>query len=297
MIRLAVVSQKGGPGKTTTAVNLGTGLAMAGNDVVIVDVEPQAQAGAAVGVRLDPVSDKHLSLGLKLQMAAQGLKTSVDDILLDRSEILAKWKNHGRLEVLAAEQETMVTAQHILHSQGKGRMGALDDLLESIDDQFDYAIIDTPPAVQALNAAALAAADYAVTLSWPKHQTLEGAVAMRATIGRMHADGGEGPKFLGTVLNMAHPVGDWTTEEIEVRDMLVDAGLSPFVTEIRENSRISRSYDSGVPSVAGFARHDCGKRYANLLKEVLVRMDAPESEWEIAPSASEVLDAMESASV
>ncbi|TGA99690.1 ParA family protein [Streptomyces sp. MZ04] len=297
MDRIAVVSQKGGPGKTTTAVNLGAGLSMAGHDVVIVDVEPQAQAGAAVGARIDPDTNKHLSLGLKLQTAAQGIRTSVADILIDRSEILAKWKDHGRLAVLAAEQETMVTAQHILHAQGKGRMGALSDLLESIDDQFDYAIIDTPPAVQALNATALAAADYAITLSWPKHQTLEGAVAMRATIGRMNADGGGGPKFLGTVLNMAHPVGDWTTEEIEVRDMLVDTGLLPFSAEIRENGRISRSYDSGVPSVVGFARHDCGKRYASLLQEVLHRMDTPEAEWEIAPTASEILEAMESASV
>ncbi|MGW1617288.1 ParA family protein [Streptomyces sp. NPDC002285] len=293
MQRIAIVSQKGGPGKTTTAVNLAAGLALGGADVLVVDVEPQAQAGAALGTRLDQ-STLNLSLGLKLQLAAQGMPATLEDIVIDRTEILAKWQNHGRLALLASEQRTMVNAQHILHAAGKERTHVLGELLDSLDEDFDYAILDTPPAVEALNAVSLAASDYALTLCLPKHATVEGAVAMRATIKHLPGQAtAPKPKYLGAVLNMSKPVSEWKEEEIEVRDLMVDAGLLPFVTDIRDDTRISRSYDSGVPSVVGFARHACGKRYAELLREVLFRMDAPESEWPIAPSASEVLEAKE----
>ncbi|OEV12588.1 ParA family protein [Streptomyces nanshensis] len=289
MDKIVVVSQKGGPGKTTTAVNLGAGLALTGERVLVVDVEPQAQAGIALGIRLDKAK-RHLSLGLKLQAAAQGVDVSLDDIVIDRTEILSKWRGHGRLAVVASEQFTMANAQHILHAEGKGAVGVLRDLLDDLDEQFDYAVIDTPPAVEALNAVALAASDYAVTLCLPKHATVEGAVAMRSTIKHVRERTGiADPKYLGAILNMSAPPSEWTSEEIEVRNLMVDVGLMPFVTDIRDDTRISRSYDSGVPSVIGFARHACGKRYAELLQEVLDRMDSDESEWAIAPTADQVL--------
>lgn len=297
MEKLVVVSQKGGPGKTTTTVNLAAGMALTGANVLIVDVEPQAQAGIAVGVRLDK-STRHLALGLKLQQAAQDVPTTLRDIIVDRTEILSKWKQHGKLAVVASEQSTMANAQHILHAAGRDKVRVLRDLLDDLEDEYDYALIDTPPAVEALNAVSLAASDYALTLCLPKHATVEGAIAMRSTIKHVRERTGvPDPKFLGAVLNMSSPPSEWTTEEIEVRNLMVDAKLQPFVTDIRDDMRISRSYDSGIPSVVGFARHACGKRYASLLQEVMDRMDSDESEWTVAPSADEVLDAREASGV
>lgn len=292
MEKIAVASQKGGPGKTTTTVNLAAGLALTGASVVVVDVEPQAQAGAALGVRLGK-SDISQSLGLKLQMAAQGVPASVRDILIDRSELLSKWSGAGRLALLASEQHTMVNAQHILHAAGKERVQALRELLLELEDEFDYAVFDTPPAVEALNGVALAASDYALTLCLPKHATVEGAVAMHSTIRHVkdRTGGKSDPKYLGAILNMSKPPSDWNQEEMEVRDLMLDTGLLPFVTDIREDARISRSYKSGVPAVLGFARHAPGKRYAKFLQEFVDRMDAPEDEWTVAPSVEEVLNA------
>lgn len=293
MEKFAVASQKGGPGKTTTTVNLAAGLALTGARVLVVDIEPQAQAGAALGVRLGK-ADLSNSLGYKLQAAAQGVPTSVKDILIDRSELLSKWKGAGQLFLLASEQGTMVTAQHILHAAGRDRVGALRELLEEVEDLFDYAVFDTPPAVEALNGVALAASDYALTLCLPKHATVEGAVAMRSTIRHVkdRTNGAANPKYLGAILNMSKPPTEWSQEEMEVRDLMLDTGLLPFVTDIREDTRISRSYSSGVPAVLGFARHACGKRYAAFLQEFLDRLDAPEDEWAIAPSVEEVLNGL-----
>jgi chromosome partitioning protein len=291
MEKIAVASQKGGPGKTTTSVNLAAGLALTGARVLVVDIEPQAQAGQALGVRLGK-PDLAKSLGLKLQAAAQDLPATLTDIIIDRSELLGKWESDGQLALIAAEQRTMVNAQHMLHTAGRERVTVLRELLEELDDMFDYAVFDTPPAVEALNGVALAASDYALTLCLPKHATVEGAVAMRSTIRHVkdRTSGRADPKYLGAVLNMAHPRSEWTQEEIEVRNLMVDTGLLPFVTDIREDARVSRSYAAGVPAVLGFARHAPGKRYAEFLQELLDRMDTPEEEWAIAPSADEVLN-------
>ncbi|WP_425824649.1 ParA family protein [Streptomyces fractus] len=296
MEKTAVVSQKGGPGKTTTSVNLAAGMALAGYRVVVLDIEPQAQAGAALGVRLAQ-NTINMSLGLKLQQAAQGVPTSLRDIIIDRSDLLSQRKSNGVLHLLASEQATMANAQHILHAAGVEKAHVLRGMLEELEDDYDFAVFDTPPAVQSLNGVALAAADYAITLCAPKGATIEGAVAMRSTVQHVktRTNGQADPKYLGALLNMAHPLSEWNNEEIDVRNQMVDTGLQPFVTEIREDGRISGSYQKGVPAVIGYARAACGKRYARFLEEVIARMDAPEAEWPIALSADEQLDEAEQA--
>ncbi|MEW2434260.1 ParA family protein [Streptomyces caniferus] len=302
MEKIAVASQKGGPGKTTTTVNLAAGLALAGYRVLVADIEPQAQAGIALGVRLTG-TDIAKSLALPLQHLAQGVPSTLRSIIIDRTELLRSRKSKGTLHLLASEQATMTNAQHILHAAGVEKAHVLRDLLAELEDEYDFAVFDTPPAVQSLNGVALAASDYALTLCNPKGATVEGAVTMRSTIRHVKdrtsgAPGGASdPKYLGAVLNMAHPMGEWSTEEIDVRNQMVDAGLQPFLTEIREDSRISGSYSKGMPAVIGYARTAPGKRYARFLQEVLDRMDTPEDEWEIAQSADEQLDAAEAAAV
>ncbi|WP_086809987.1 MULTISPECIES: ParA family protein [Streptomyces] len=295
MDKIAVASQKGGPGKTTTTVNLAAGLALAGYRVLVADIEPQAQAGVALGVRLKG-EDVAKSLGFKLQAAAQGVPTSLRDIIIDRSSLLEHRKSQGVLHLLASEQATMVNAQHILHAAGMERVHILRTLLDELDDEYDFAVFDTPPAVQSLNGVALAASDFALTLCMPKEATVEGAVTMRATIRHVkdRTRGLADPVYLGALLNMAHPMSEWKTEEIDVRNQMVDANLLPFVTDIREDGRISASYAKGMPAVLGFARALPGKRYAKFLQEVLDRMDSPEEDWVIAPSADDLLDAAES---
>jgi chromosome partitioning protein len=294
--KIAVASQKGGPGKTTTTVNLAAGLALAGYSVLVVDIEPQAQAGIALGVRLKG-TDVAKSVALPLQAAAQGVPTGLRNIIIDRTELLQHRKSKGTLHLLASEQATMSNAQHLLHAAGVEKVGVLRTLLEELEDDYDFAVFDTPPAVQSLNGVALAASDFALTLCNPKGATVEGAVTMRSTIRHVkdRTRGLADPRYLGAVLNMSHPIGEWTNEEIDVRNQMVDAHLLPFVTEIREDSRISGSYSKGVPAVLGYARTAPGKRYAKFLQEVLTRMDTPEEEWDISPSADEMLDAAEAA--
>jgi chromosome partitioning protein len=296
MEKIAVASQKGGPGKTTTAVNVAAGLALAGHDVLLLDIEPQAQASKACGVSLLSEQERAMSLAVPLLNAVQGLPASLKGSIIDRSELLTQRRSKGRLHLLASEQGTMATTQQIIQSADRSKIGVLRRLLAELEDEYDFAVFDTPPAVQALNMVALVAADYAVTLCNPREATIEGAVTMRATVRQAQGlSGMPEPRYLGAILNMANPIHKWTNEEIDVRNAMVDTGLLPFVTEIRTDGRISGSYGKGVPAAIGYARTDAGKRYAALIAEMFTRIDSfedsdtPEATWKIAASADDML--------
>lgn len=291
---LAIASQKGGVGKTATTVNLAAGLALMGSRVVVVDLDPQAQASKALGIRLEgPTIQK--SLGLALQGAVQSVPTDLHSYVIDRSEILTKWGAEGTLMLLASEDATMSNAQHLLHTAGPDKATLLRGLLAQLADDFDFAVIDTPPSVGALPAQALAASDYAIGLCSHEYQTLEGAVAMKATLRYVtqRTGGTADPLYLGAVLNKCNPMSKWKRQEIEVRNGMVEAGLLPLVSEIRADDRISGSYAAAAPAVIQFGNHEPGKRYAALLQELFVRMDTPEEEWEIALTADAQLDALD----
>ena len=291
---LAVASQKGGVGKTATTVNLAAGLALMNLRVLVVDLDPQAQASKALGIQLEGANIQK-SLALALQGAVQGVPTDLRGYVIDRSEILTKYEAEGTLMLLASEDATMTNAQHLLHTAGPDKATLLQTLLSQLSDDFDFAVIDTPPSVGALPAQALAASDYAIALCSHEYQTLEGAVTVKATLRyvQQRTMGASNPRYLGAVLNKCNPPSKWKRQEIDVRNGMVEAGLLPLVSEIRADDRISGSYASAAPAVIQFGNNEPGKRYAALLQELFDRMEAPEEEWEIAETGDAQLDALE----
>jgi chromosome partitioning protein len=294
---LTVASQKGGVGKTATTVNLAAGLALAGYRVLVVDLEPQAQAGRALGVNLLSSDLVEKSLGVPLQLALQGLRVNMHDYVVDRSDLLMRWGIEGRLGILASEDQTMTQAQTLLHAAPREKVLILRHLLAQLHDEYDWAVIDTPPNVSALPSAALAASDYAITLCNPLYQTIEGPIAMHSSLKFIHSstNGEADPRYLGALLNMSNRVDEWTREEVMLRNGMVQANLLPLVTEIRKDARISGAYADGEPAVIKHAKALPGQRYADLLQEIFTRIDSDPSEWEIAPSADEVLAEREAA--
>ncbi|KJY42614.1 cobyrinic acid a,c-diamide synthase [Streptomyces sp. NRRL B-1568] len=279
---LAVANQKGGVGKTSTTVNLGAGLALSGQRVLVVDLDPQAQAGTALGVNLSGEDQLARSLGWALQARMQNMRIQLPSIMYDRGELLEEWDSGGSLHLLACEESTMTAAQDLIHKKGYQATPILRRMLLEIADSFDFVVIDTPPAVSSLAATALAAADHVLTVCVPEYATLKGAVAIRGTVGYVKdRTGGEcDPQYLGAVLNRSSAPSQMKAQEINIRNGVIDAGLYPFVTDIRKDDRISNSYAYGEPAVLRFANHAPGKLYAKLMGEVLTRIDQPVEKWE-----------------
>ncbi|OIV37116.1 hypothetical protein BIV57_12750 [Mangrovactinospora gilvigrisea] len=287
---IAVASQKGGVGKTVTTVNLACRLAMAGYDVAVLDLEPQAQAGSALGVELTGDLIRR-SLGLVLQHTVQNVPSAaVTEIMFDASEVLSQYEDAGKLFVIASEESTMTAAQNVFITQPFTATPTLRRMiLSQLTGVVDCVIIDTPPAVSSLNALAIAASDYVLTLCNPEYQTVKGAFLLKPTVEAMaELTRGEcTPSYLGSIFNISNPESKRTNQDVAIHNSMVRGGLLPFVTDIRKDTRISESYLHKRPAVVRYLKHAPGKQYTALVEEILERIGSPAPEWKVAAEWAE----------
>lgn len=181
MRSIAVINQKGGVGKTTTAVNLSAALARAGQRVGLIDIDPQAHASLHLG--LDPHA---------------GVPT-VYDLLTSDTRIAQLWQ--------PAEENLSVAAAHIDLAAAEvelagvvGREVILRDKLLEASDDFDYILIDCPPSLGILTINALAAVDDVFLPLQPHFLALHGLSKLLKTIGLVHDRLNERLQLAGVVL-------------------------------------------------------------------------------------------------
>jgi chromosome partitioning protein len=187
MRTIAIINQKGGVGKTTTAVNLSAALARSGQRVGLVDVDPQAHASLHLG--LDPRSSV----------------PTVYDLLTEETKIADLWQRAGATS--EAEENLWVAASHIdlaaveVELAGVvGREVILRDKLAEAQSEFDYVLIDCPPSLGILTINALAAADDVFLPLQPHFLALHGLSKLIKTIGLVNERLNDRLQLAGVVL-------------------------------------------------------------------------------------------------
>ena len=166
---LAITNQKGGVGKTTTSVNLGAALAAAGRSVLLVDLDPQGNATMGSG------ADK------------RKVHPTVAEVLLGEAEAAAAVLRlpAAGYSLLAANGALTVAEVRLMEIEG--REYRLREALAGISAQFDYVLIDGPPALNALTINALVAADGVIIPMQCEYYALEGLSALTETIDSIRA--------------------------------------------------------------------------------------------------------------
>ena len=250
---VAVVNQKGGVGKTTTAVNLAASVAAAGNRVLLVDFDPQGNASSAIGYSKDKIE-------LSIYDAILG-EVAMGDVIRP-TEITTLWLAPANMDLVGAEIELI---------GAEGRETHLTAAIQQVASHFDYILIDCPPSLGLLTINALAAADGVVVPMQAEYFALEGLSALLTTIERVKESINPRLTLEGILFCMYDPRTNLAGQvRGEVEEHLGD---KVFRTLIPRNVRLSEAPSHGKPVILYDLRCAGCQSYLDLAKEFVARID------------------------
>jgi chromosome partitioning protein len=248
---LACANQKGGVGKTTTVVSLAAYLALDGNRVLLVDMDPQGNATSGVGIDKDTIA------------------TSVYDVLLDGAglqEAILPTSIQG-LSVLPSNRSLAGAEVELVPTSGRERR--LRQVLQAVDQSYDFVLVDCPPSLGLLTVNALTAADSVLIPLQCEYYALEGLGQLMATIELIREHLNPRLTVKGVVLTM-HDGRTSLSADVtaEVRRHL---GEQVFEAVVPRSVRLAEAPSYGQP-IAAYSPHSSGAlAYQTITAELLSR--------------------------
>ncbi|MGV6871473.1 ParA family protein [Pseudochelatococcus sp. B33] len=253
---LALANQKGGVGKTTTAINLGTALAAIGERVLIIDLDPQGNASTGLGVdrQSRKISTYDVMVGTATLEEAL-LETSVPGLAVAPST----------LDLLGVELEIASSRDRV-----RRLSNAIDKLGRDIQPNgFTYVLIDCPPSLNLLTINALTAANAVLVPLQCEFFALEGLSQLLKTVDQVRASLNPGLGIHGIVLTMFDPRNNLANQVVaDVRQFM---GAKVYDTIIPRNVRVSEAPSHGKPVLLYDLKCAGSQAYLKLASEIIQR--------------------------
>ena len=267
---LGVVNQKGGVGKTTTAINLSACLALQGLKILMVDCDPQANATSGIGIQRD---DQRSSIYDALMGGVP-----VEDVILP-TQIDTLWVVPGSNNLTGARIEL---------AADEDRAERLRKILAPIRDQYDLIILDCPPALDLLTLNALVAADFLIVPMQAEYFALEGVSELISTLERVQSSLNPDLLIEGVLLTMYDERTNLAQQVTQTLREYFQERL--YQTIIPRNVRLAEAPSHGKPVALYDPRSRGTQAYFELAGEFMARNNI-----QSPPHATAVSEAVESA--
>lgn len=224
-----VANQKGGVGKTTTSVNLSAGLAKLNQRVLLVDLDPQGNATMGAGIN------------------KAGLTSSIYEVLLGQADVASSRlrSEAGRFDVLPANRELAGAEVEMVELDNRERR--LKEALAKVDADYDFILIDCPPALSMLTLNGLVCAHGVIIPMQCEYYALEGLSDLVNTIKKVHANLNHDLRIIGLLRVMFDP--RMTLSQQVSSQLEQHFGDKVFKTIIPRNVRLAEAPSYGIPGV------------------------------------------------